>query len=71
MSIAIDKIEHMTHARDLALPHGYTDLLGDLKSRGQAARPRAVAIVITGSNAAGVIARLEWADRDAHLNGKG
>ncbi|WP_189016712.1 hypothetical protein [Paenarthrobacter histidinolovorans] len=61
----------MTHARDLALPHGYTDLLGDLKSRGQAARPRAVAIVITGSNAAGVIARLEWADRDAHLNGKG
>lgn len=30
----IDRVKRMTDARDLALPAGYTDLLGDLKKPG-------------------------------------
>ncbi|MBP2266319.1 hypothetical protein J3A64_001783 [Pseudarthrobacter sp. PvP004] len=37
----------MTDARDLALPDGYTDLLGDLKSRVRAARLQALRAVNT------------------------
>lgn len=37
----------MTDARDLALPDGYTDLLGDLKNRVRAARTQAIRTVNT------------------------
>ncbi len=37
----------MTHARDLALPTGYTDLLGELKNRVRAARMQALRTVNT------------------------
>lgn len=37
----IYKIERMTDARGLALPAGYTDLLGELKTRVRAARTKA------------------------------
>lgn len=40
-------IERMTDARDLVLPSGYTDLLGDLKNRVRAARTRAIRTVNT------------------------
>jgi predicted nuclease of restriction endonuclease-like (RecB) superfamily len=47
MSVAIDRIEIMTDARDLALPNGYTDLLGELKNRVRAARIQALRTVNT------------------------
>jgi predicted nuclease of restriction endonuclease-like (RecB) superfamily len=47
MSVAIDRIERMTDARDLALPAGYTDLLGELKNRVRAARTQAIRAVNT------------------------
>lgn len=47
MSVAIDRIETMTDARDLALPNGYTDLLGELKNRVRAARIQALRTVNT------------------------
>jgi predicted nuclease of restriction endonuclease-like (RecB) superfamily len=47
MSFAIDRIEPMTDARDIALPTGYTDLLGDLKNRVRAARTQAIRTVNT------------------------
>lgn len=47
MSVPIDRIEIMTDARDLALPDGYTDLLGDLKNRVRAARTQAIRTVNT------------------------
>jgi predicted nuclease of restriction endonuclease-like (RecB) superfamily len=47
MSVGIDRIERMTDARDLVLPSGYTDLLGDLKDRVRAARTQAIRTVNT------------------------
>jgi hypothetical protein len=47
MSVPIDRIELMTDARDLALPSGYTDLLGELKDRVRAARTQAIRTVNT------------------------
>lgn len=47
MSVAIDRIEPMTDARDLALPNAYTDLLGELKNRVRAARIQALRTVNT------------------------
>jgi predicted nuclease of restriction endonuclease-like (RecB) superfamily len=47
MSVSIDRIELMTDARDLALPSGYTDLLGELKDRVRAARTQAIRTVNT------------------------
>jgi predicted nuclease of restriction endonuclease-like (RecB) superfamily len=43
----IDRIKPMTDARDLALPTGYTDLLGELKNRVRTARTQAVRTVNT------------------------
>ena len=43
----MDRIERMTDARDLVLPSGYTDLLGDLKNRVRAARTQAIRTVNT------------------------
>ena len=40
-------IERMTDARDLVLPSGYTDLLGELKNRVRAARTQAIRTVNT------------------------
>ena len=42
MSVAIDTIEPMTDARDLALHNGYTDLLGELKDQVRASRHQAL-----------------------------
>ena len=47
MSVAIDRIEPITDARDLALPSGYTDLFGELKNRVRAARIQALRTVNT------------------------
>jgi predicted nuclease of restriction endonuclease-like (RecB) superfamily len=47
MSVAIDRIEPMTDASDLALPNGYTDLLSELKNRVRAARIQALRTVNT------------------------
>ena len=44
---AMDRIEPMTDARDLALPSGYADLLGQLKERVRAARTQALRTVNT------------------------
>jgi predicted nuclease of restriction endonuclease-like (RecB) superfamily len=46
-SVAIDRINPMTDARDLALPTGYTDLLGELKNRVRDARTKALRTVNT------------------------
>jgi hypothetical protein len=46
MSVPIDRIKPMT-ARDLDLPAGYTDLLGELKNRVRAARTQAIRTVNT------------------------
>lgn len=43
----VDRIEFMTDSRDLALPTGYTDLLGELKIRVRDARTRASRMVNT------------------------
>jgi hypothetical protein len=40
-------MEPMTEPRDLALPTGYTDLLGELKDRVRAARTKALRTVNT------------------------
>lgn len=47
MAMPIDRIRPMTDARDLALPAGYTDLLGELKNRVRAARTQAIRTVNT------------------------
>lgn len=45
--VPVDRIERMTEARDLALPTGYADLLGELKDRVRAARTQAIRTVNT------------------------
>ena len=47
MSVSIDRIKSMTDARDLDLPAGYTDLLGELRNRVRAARTQALRTVNT------------------------
>lgn len=47
LSDLLDRIEGMASTRDLALPAGYTDLLGELKNRVRAARTVALRTVNT------------------------
>jgi hypothetical protein len=63
----------MTEARDLALPSGYTDLLGELKNRVRAARTQALRTVNTPSSSSCTGPSVErfWSARTMRAGGVG
>jgi hypothetical protein len=72
VSVPIDKIKPMTDARDLDLPAGYTDLLGELKNRVRLPAPRQSGpLTPSSSHCTGPSARPFWNAKQLKDGGAG